>query len=205
MRMKSVTDIAKEIVAREGGYVKDPDDPGGATNYGVTLATLRRLGIDLDRDGMVSERDVKLLTPAQAVQIYVRHYFDAPRLGELPEAVQPSVFDMQVNAGDNAVKILQRLLNRMGQAVAVDGQVGLQTIAAARRAAALDAGLFADAYGIARRNYYYDLAAARPASRKYATTTAGTKGGWILRAEEFISPRFHLSPAQHKARVAAWG
>lgn len=67
MRMKSVTDIAKEIVAREGGYVKDPDDPGGATNYGVTLATLRRLGIDLDRDGMVSKRDVKLLTTAQAV------------------------------------------------------------------------------------------------------------------------------------------
>lgn len=185
--------------------MKDPDDPGGATNYGVTLATLRRLGIDLDRDGVVSEGDVKLLTPAQAVQIYVRHYFETPHLGELPEAVQPSVFDMQVNAGDNAVKILQRLLNRMGQAVAVDGQVGPQTIAAARRAAAPDAGLFADAYGIARRTYYYDLAAARPASRKYATTTAGTKGGWILRAEEFISPRFHLSPAQHKARVAAWG
>ncbi|RBP94190.1 putative peptidoglycan binding protein [Rhodobacter sp. 140A] len=205
MRMKSVTDIAKEIVAREGGYVKDPDDPGGATKYGVTLATMRRLGIDLDRDGVVSEGDVKLLTPTQAVQVYVRHYFEAPRLGELPEAVQPSVFDMQVNAGDNAVKILQRLLNRMGQAVAVDGQVGPQTIAAARRAAAADAVLFADAYGIARRNYYYDLAAARPASRRYATTTAGTKGGWILRAEEFISPRFHLSPAQHRARVAAWG
>ncbi|MFC5736777.1 holin-associated N-acetylmuramidase [Sinirhodobacter huangdaonensis] len=203
--MKSVTDIAKEIVAREGGYVKDPDDPGGATNYGVTLATMRRLGIDLNRDGVVSERDVKLLTPAQAVQIYVRHYFEVPRLGELPEAVQPSVFDMQVNAGDNAVKILQRLLNRMGQAVAVDGQVGPQTIAAARRAAAPDAGLFADAYGIARRNYYYDLAAARPASRRYATTTTGSKGGWILRAEEFISPRFHLSAAQHSARVAAWG
>lgn len=205
MRMKSVTDIAMEIVAREGGYVKDPDDPGGATNYGVTLATMRRLGIDLNRDGVVSDGDVKLLTPAQAVQIYVQHYFEAPRLGALPEAVQPSVFDMQVNAGDNAVKILQRLLNRMGQAVAVDGQVGPQTIAAARRAAAADAVLFADAYGIARRNYYYDLAAARPASRRYATTTAGSKGGWILRAEEFISPRFHLSAAQHKARVAAWG
>lgn len=205
MRMKSVTDIAKEIVAREGGYVKDPDDPGGATKYGVTLATMRRLGIDLNRDGVVSDGDVKLLSPAQAVQIYVQHYFEAPRLGALPEAVQPSVFDMQVNAGDNAVKILQRLLNRMGQAVAVDGQVGPQTIAAARRAAAPDAGLFADAYGIARRNYYYDLAAARPASRRYATTTTGSKGGWILRAEEFISPRFHLSAAQHRARVAAWG
>lgn len=36
--------IAEEIVAREGGYVNDPDDPGGATKYGVTLHTMRRLG-----------------------------------------------------------------------------------------------------------------------------------------------------------------
>ena len=42
--------IAKEIVAREGGFVDDPDDPGGATNWGVTIGTLRRLGIDLDRE-----------------------------------------------------------------------------------------------------------------------------------------------------------
>ena len=43
--------IAKEIVAREGGYVNDPDDPGGATNFGVTLGTMQRLGLDLDGDG----------------------------------------------------------------------------------------------------------------------------------------------------------
>ena len=202
--MKSVTDIAKEIVAREGGYVKDPDDPGGATNYGVTLATLRRLGIDLDRDGMVSEGDVKLLTPAQAVQVYVRHYFEAPRLGALPEAVQPSVFDMQVNAGDNAVKILQRLVARMGFACADDGIVGPRTEAAARAAAGAAPAHIADAYGIARRNYYYALADARPASRKYARRKDGGKGGWITRAEEFISARFHFTRAQHDERTRAW-
>ena len=35
--MKSVEDIARAIVVREGGYVNDPDDPGGATNFGVTI------------------------------------------------------------------------------------------------------------------------------------------------------------------------
>lgn len=35
--MKSVSEIAEEIVTREGGFVNDPDDPGGATKYGVTL------------------------------------------------------------------------------------------------------------------------------------------------------------------------
>jgi lysozyme family protein len=41
--MNDVNQIAEEIVAREGGYVNDPDDPGGATNFGVTIHTMRRL------------------------------------------------------------------------------------------------------------------------------------------------------------------
>ena len=51
-----------------------------------------------------------------------------------------------------------------------------------------------DAYGIARRNYYYRIGDQRPASRKYARARDGSKGGWITRAEEFISRRFHLPP-----------
>ena len=39
--MYSVKDIARDIVAREGGFVNDPDDPGGATNFGVTIHTMR--------------------------------------------------------------------------------------------------------------------------------------------------------------------
>lgn len=203
--MKSVTDIAREIVAREGGYVNDPDDPGGATKFGVTLGTMQRLGIDLNRDGAVTARDVRLLTVDQAVDIYVKHYFEGAGVGRLPPVVQAPVFDMQVNAGANAVRLLQQLLNRMGHALAVDGVIGPQTVAAAKAAAAPNPVLFADAYGIARRNYYYDLARNRPASRKFATTRKGAKGGWILRAEEFISPRFRLTEAQHRERVASWG
>ncbi|MBZ4022796.1 peptidoglycan-binding protein [Rhodobacter sp. TJ_12] len=203
--MKSVEDLAKEIVTREGGYVNDPDDPGGATKWGVAIGTMRRLGLDLDKDGTVTPRDVKLLSRAQAVQIFLRHYYARPQIDRLPKVVQPSVFDMQVNAGANAIRILQELLGQMGHPVTVDGVVGPQTIAAAQAAAAPDPGLFADAYGIARRNYYYDLAERRPASRKFATTRRGTKGGWIRRAEAFISPRFHLSTAEHRAKVAKWG
>lgn len=78
--MKTVEQIAAEIVAREGGYVNDPDDPGGATKFGVTLATLQRLGLDLTRDGRVDATDVKALTQADAVRIYVEHYFRRPGL-----------------------------------------------------------------------------------------------------------------------------
>ncbi|MEX5729410.1 lysozyme family protein [Rhodovulum iodosum] len=203
--MRSVQQLAEEIVAREGGYANDPDDPGGPTRYGVTLHTMRRLGIDLTGDGRVDARDVQRLGRAEAAEIFVEHYFRRPRIDALPEALQPGVFDMYVNAGPNAVRLLQRLLNDMGQRVSVDGVIGPQTIAAAEAAAAAAPGHIADAYGIARRNYYYRLADRRPASRKYARRRDGGKGGWILRAEEFIAPRYRLSAAEHRARVAAWG
>ncbi|MFN3276212.1 MAG: holin-associated N-acetylmuramidase [Paracoccus sp. (in: a-proteobacteria)] len=202
--MQSVEQIARQIVAREGGFVNDPDDPGGATRYGVTIGTMRGLGLDLNKDGRIDQADVRALTRAQAEQIFVEHYFRKPRLAELPAALQASTFDMYVNAGANAVRILQRLITRMGFAATPDGVVGPKTIAAATAAAAAAPDHIADAYGIARRNYYYALADQRPASRKYARTLAGGKGGWITRAEEFIAQRYHLSAAQHRARVASW-
>ena len=202
--MPSVEEVAAQIVAREGGYVNDPDDPGGATNYGVTVGTMKSLGLDLNKDGRVDANDVKMLTRAQAQQIFVEHYFRRPRLAELPPAVQASVFDMYVNAGANAVKILQRLVARMGFAASADGVIGPQTLAAAHDAAAAAPDHFADAYGIARRNYYYSLADQRPASRKYARSKAGGKGGWITKAEEFIQPRYHLTEAEHRERTAKW-
>jgi lysozyme family protein len=203
--MQSVTEIAREIVAREGGYVNDPDDPGGATKYGVTLATLQRLGLDVTRDGKVTLADVQALSRDQAVEIFVEHYFNRPGISGLPEMLQPSVFDMFVNAGANAVRILQRLLVEMGLTQTVDGQIGPQTRAVAAQAAEMAPQFLADAYGIARRNYYYGLADARPASRKYARRKDGGKGGWITRAESFISPKYHLTEAEHRERTAAWG
>lgn len=203
--MQSVHTIAEEIVAREGGYVDDPADPGGPTKFGVTIHTMRSLGLDLDRDGDIDAGDVRLISRAQAVAIFVEHYFTAPGIGRLPGALQPSVFDMYVNAGSNAVRILQRLLREMGHDLVVDGRIGPLTARAAHAALAQAPDHLVDAYGIARRDYYYRLADRRPASRKFARRRDSGKGGWILRAEEFIAPRWHLSAAEHRERVASWG
>ncbi len=200
----SVRNIASEIVTREGGYVNDPDDPGGATKYGVTIGTMRNLGIDLDGDGDVDVDDVKLLTVAQATDIFVKHYFERPRISLLPTELQASVFDMYVNAGGNAVKILQRLIGDFGERVTVDGALGPKTAAAVARAMQKAGDFFVDAYGIARRNYYYALADRRPSSRKYAMRRDGGKGGWIVRAEEFISAKYDFTNEQHRERVSAW-
>ncbi len=202
--MQSVRQIADEIVAREGGWVDDPDDPGGATNFGVTIGTLRALGLDLDGNGRVTEADLRRLTRAQAADIFLDHYFRKPRIDKLPQTLRPSVFDMQVNAGSQGVKLLQKLVADMGFACVPDGIVGPKTIAAAQAADETAPRHIADAYAIARRNYYYALADARPASRKYARRRDGGKGGWILRAESFMAPRFHLTDAQHQERTKAW-
>lgn len=203
---RSVEELAREIVAREGGYVNDPADPGGATKYGVTIGTMRALGIDLTGDGRVDLADVRVLTPERATEIFIQHYFRKPGIDQLPACLHDTVFDMQVNAGAHAVRILQRLLTRLGIAsLKDDGEIGPKTVAAAREAERRHGGAqLRDLYSIARRDYYYDLAASRPASRKYAVRKDGGKGGWITRAEEFMRPESRLTDAQHRARVAAW-
>ena len=203
--MKTVRQLAEEIVAREGGYVNDPDDPGGATNFGVTIGTMRRLGLDLDGDGDVDVADVKLMSAERAAQIFLDHYYRAPKIDRLPESVQPPVFDMYVNSGSAAVKILQRVLqDPYGEAIAVDGVIGPMTIGAAHRADDLDDALPLF-YGVARREWYYRLADRRAASRKYARRRDGGKGGWIIRAEDFLPPEYHFTEQEHRNRTASWG
>ena len=201
----SVQSIAEDIVRREGGFVNDSDDPGGATNHGVTIHTMRRLGLDVTGDGAVTQADVRALSRTRAVQIFVKHYYTEPRISELPDTLQASVFDMYVNAGSHAVKILQRMIAAMGFEVTADGVIGPQTSRAAQAAYQSAPHHMADAYAIERRNYYFALADKRPASRKYARTRRKSKGGWITRAEAFMAAKYHLTTKAFLKRTASWG
>ena len=115
------------VLELEGGFVDDPRDPGGATNLGVTRATLAKA-----RGRAVTAADVKALTRAEAGVIYRRLYWDAVRADELPSGLDIAVFDYAVNSGPGrAVRSLQAVLG-----TAQDGRVGANTIAAACAAAA---------------------------------------------------------------------
>ena len=113
----------------------DPDVPGGPTNCGVTLKTLKRLGHDLNQDGLVYIADLKQLSAAQAVQIFIKDYFYKTQIDQLPLMLHAPVFDMYVNAGSHAVKVLQRTLILFDMGITVDGVIGPITIAATETAA----------------------------------------------------------------------
>ncbi|SOH93518.1 Predicted Peptidoglycan domain-containing protein [Monaibacterium marinum] len=203
--MDRIDEMIAGIIAREGGFVNDPADPGGPTNLGVTLGTMRSLGLDMNADGQVTVEDVKVLRPTDAARIFRVEYFDKPGLRRLPDALQAPVFDMYVNAGGRAILLLQSVLVKFGAEIAVDGAIGPITAATAHRIAErVGIDLLVDAYGVERRDWYYDLADRRPSSRRFARRQDGGKGGWILRAEEFISANWHLTLQQHRERTASW-
>jgi lysozyme family protein len=202
--MQTVTEIAHDILKTEGGYVNDPDDPGGPTRFGVTLKTLRRLRYDLTGDGRVDIDDLKRLTPEQAIEIFIQNYFYRPKINKLPNILHACVFDMQVNSGASAIKILQKVLLAFGQSIAVDGVIGPKTIIAANNVAQMAPDHLVDAYGIERRAYYLGLADRSPRLRKFARTQSGSKGGLIKRAERFIKPKYHLSSDEFEKRTAKW-
>lgn len=87
------------VLDMENGYVNDPSDPGGPTNLGISLTTLRKHKIDINKDGEIDIKDVKELTLGDVVPIYRNFYWNALRLDEynLYEAVV--LFDTAVHTG----------------------------------------------------------------------------------------------------------
>ncbi len=98
------------------------------------MAALRNAGRDLDRDGDIDRDDILRLTRAIAIEIFGEDYYRAPRIYFLPGALQSVVYDMQVNAGAQAIILLQRLLRDMGFDIAVDGVIGPITARVAQAA-----------------------------------------------------------------------
>lgn len=136
-------------LTQEGGYVDDPYDPGGATNMGITLATLRQW----DHAPALGPADVQDMTERTAAAIYGALYWNALRGDSLPAGVDLSAFDFGVNAGTRrSAELLQEALGFPPDQV--DGCIGPETLAAALKADAAEV-----VNGLAERQaaYYRDL------------------------------------------------
>jgi lysozyme family protein len=104
----------------EGGYADHPLDPGGATNYGITRATLAQW-----RQKAVSKAEVKALTRDEAGSIYRAFYWDKVAGDSLPDGVDLALFDHAVHSGpQRAMRTLQEALG-----VTADGVFGPRTAA----------------------------------------------------------------------------
>lgn len=173
------------VLRHEGGFADHPEDPGGATNFGITLATYRGWA---RRNGLPEPGvdDLKSIPEIHVFDIYRHGYWRACHGPDLPVHLAFAVFDMAVNAGPaRAVRLLQQALD-----VTVDGLVGGQTLAAAM-ARADDPTCFDDY--TARRLAYYGRLSTFP--------TFGL--GWSRRAVACHREAEALAPWRDGERVGA--
>tara|TARA_R110002072_G_scaffold302699_1_gene487429 strand:+ start:12766 stop:13332 length:567 start_codon:yes stop_codon:yes gene_type:complete len=124
------------VLKHEGGLVDNPDDPGGITNYGISLRTLSRLGhvdndhdgaadYDFNGDGSVDANDVCDAGPEDVENFYYYEFWNKYSYHKLPFLIAAKVMDLSVNMGPKqAHKILQRALIANGLKLKDDGILG---------------------------------------------------------------------------------
>lgn len=153
------------VLAHEGGYSDDPNDPGGATNLGITQRVY-----DAWRDKRRNPRQsVRHITNMEAAGIYRAEYWQPVKGDLLPAAVALSVFDFAVNAGvKQAIETLQREAG-----VIPDGVIGPKTLAAVR---AMDPKELARFICNERMAFYHGIVRRNPSQEKFLR-------GWTNRVD----------------------
>lgn len=152
----------KVVLAHEGGYVNDPNDLGGETNFGISKRSYPNV-------------DIKNLTRERAMEIYRRDWWDRYKYAQIGALdVATKVFDLSVNMGPvPAHKLLQEAVNfTEAKSLVVDGIVGPMTLSAVNQA---DSRQLVQALRFMAARRYYELAKARPANRGFLL-------GWLNRA-----------------------
>ena len=143
------------VLAREGGYVNDPRDPGGETNFGICKRSY-------------PAEDIKNLTKQRAGEIYKQDFWDALGLDQYPAGLTLAMFDTAVNLGKSRAQELF--------ATATAKAIGTSTPTAdmlAHLTPAVERALTLELLML-RIEYYNNLAQKRPAMRAYLA-------GWIAR------------------------
>lgn len=179
--------VAAFAIARtlplEGGFVDDRADPGGVTDWGVSLRfALAEVGahpdelalFDVDHNGHVDRWDVAALTRDEAAAVYYSTFWQRYAYGRLqPDMVAWKVFDICVNTGPTrAAIILQEALGDLGHPVTVDGQLGPGTVAATLACRALP---LISALRSRQGQFYSGLAIQKPELQRFLS-------GWLNRA-----------------------
>jgi lysozyme family protein len=106
MAATSYDEALRRVLTHEGGYSNHPSDPGGPTNFGITIHDYRKYV-----KPNATAADVRAMPLAEAKAIYRSKYWNAMRCDELPAGIDYAVFDYGVNSGlQRAGKVLRRVL-----------------------------------------------------------------------------------------------
>lgn len=106
MAASTYDEALRRVLAHEGGYSNHPADPGGPTNFGITIYDYRKYV-----KPNATAADVQAMTVAEAKAIYRKRYWDALACDALPAGVDYAVFDYGVNSGiGRPGKVLRRRL-----------------------------------------------------------------------------------------------
>lgn len=183
--MANIDILLKFILSFEGGYSNHPDDKGGATNKGVTIATWRQVGYDKDGDGDIDVADLKLITDADVRDRVLKpHYWDRWKADYIKsQSIANLVVDWVWASGKYGITGVQRILG-----VAVDGIVGPKTLEAIN---AREPGPLFEAIKAARRAFIRNLVAKNPRQKVF-------EAGWLRRLEsiEYGSLKLNTVPVR---------
>ena len=165
------------ILKHEGGFSNHSSDPGGATNYGISLRWLKSEGLygDLDDDGDVDIDDINAIDLSTATRIYREKWWDKYHYDRIIDCdISTKVFDMSVNMGGRrAHKILQHAINSLGGNLTIDGIIGPITITATNTE---DSQTLLDELRHEQSRFYLSLIARKPSMAVF-------KKGWLRRAQ----------------------
>ena len=167
--MADVNKLVPFILRWEGGFVNDPDDLGGATNKGVTIATYEAYCKKKGYPKPTVER-LKNLTQEEWTEILKTMYWDRWKADEIKsQSVANILVDWVWASGVHGIKIPQELAG-----VIPDGIVGPKTISAINSKNPRE--LF-DRIKIARFYFIEEICRKRPANNKF-------KRGWMNRIND---------------------
>lgn len=158
------------VFANEGGFVSNPNDTGGTTNFGITIPILTSY-----RQKQVSAQDIQHLTQDEAKRVYESLFWDRLHISGLKQPIATAILDTAINQGQaTAIKLAQHCL---GNAILPDGLMGAETLNALDK---VNAELFIYAYVGMLQDRYADFCV-------NATNQVIFLKGWLRRSRRLFT------------------
>lgn len=175
--MANFKEAIDKVLEHEGGYVNNPNDLGGTTNFGISLRFLQSI------DATANIETIKNLTLEEAEELYFNHFWLKSNYNEIKsQTIAEKVFDTAVNTGSKvANRFLQSTLNIIifnGKPLVEDGIVGAETINAINLLEGEDVdGNILKVYKLLQKEHYAKIVIARAEQLTFLK-------GWFNRADK---------------------